>query len=127
MKQSSAAAPRKPLDRKTAKACLVVNQFATPGLGSLLGRRFVAGTLQLVLAVFGFCLLMLWFVCLLRNTYVDLTGGRRVPAHGEYGVIGALSFLASWLWAWVTSFSLIREAKNNPEPVEPPLSQPPKL
>src|SRR6267142_5883224 len=48
--------------RSTATTCLILNQFATPGLGSLMARRWFAGTGQLVLAVAGFCLLVGWFV-----------------------------------------------------------------
>lgn len=123
MKRFSVADRHKPLDRKTATHCLIVNQFATPGLGSLLARRFIAGTGQLLLSVAGFCLVMLWFLCVFRKAYQDLIGGAPVPAHNEFGEYGALLFLASWAWSWITSLSLVREAKRN----EPAVEAPPRL
>ena len=123
MKRFSVADRHKPLDRKTASSCLIVNQFATPGLGSLLARRFIAGTGQLILSITGFCLVILWFFSVLRSTYQDVFGGAPVAAHNEYGEYGALIFLASWAWSWVTSLSLMREAKRN----ETSPSVPPKL
>jgi hypothetical protein len=110
----------KPLDRKSATHCLIVNQFATPGLGSLLGRRFIAGTGQLILSVVGFCLVILWFICVLRSKYQDVFGGAPLPMHNEYGEYGALIFLASWAWSWVTSLSLVREGKRNDQPIDAP-------
>jgi hypothetical protein len=123
MKRFSADGRHKPLDRKTAKSCLIINQFATPGLGSLLGRRYIAGTGQLILALIGFCLVILYFVFLFRSSYQELVGGAPVASHNEYGIYGALIFLASWLWSWFTSLSLTREAKQS----EPGGDVPPKL
>jgi hypothetical protein len=123
MKRFSAADRHKPVDRKRATHCLIVNQLATPGLGSLLGRRFIAGTGQLILAVVGFCLVILYFMFLFRSSYQELVGGAPVSTHNEYGKYGALIFLASWIWSWFTSLSLLRAAKHN----DTPSNVPPKL
>jgi hypothetical protein len=40
--------------------------------------------------------------------------------HNEYGEHGALIFLASWAWSWVTSLSLVREGKRNDQPIDAP-------
>jgi hypothetical protein len=82
-----------------------------------MGRRFIAGTGQIILASVGFCLIMLWFVSLYRSMYQELVGGAPAHAHNEYGKYGALLFLASWIWSWVTSLSLLREAKRNTPPL----------
>ena len=113
MKRFSVADRHKPLDRKRATQYLIVNQFATPGLGSLLARRYIAGTGQLTLAVIGFCLLMLWFLSVLQGMYHEVTGGAPVSVHNEYGIFGALIFVTSWVWSGFTSWSLMREAKRN--------------
>ena len=60
MKPSSPG--RKPVSRTKAKNAVMLNLLATPGLGSLLCRRWIAGSGQLVLAVAGFALIMVWFV-----------------------------------------------------------------
>ena len=52
--------PPPPLSPAKARNCLLLNQFATPGLGSLLGRRLVAGMGQLAAAVVGFVLFCAW-------------------------------------------------------------------
>ena len=103
---------RGPLKRSAAKNCLLVNQFATPGLGSLMGRRLFAGAIQLTLAVLGFVLVIGWFVEII---IVSINGG--TPGAASWmGKIGGLVFLASWVLAWFTSISLLREATNDPEP-----------
>jgi len=47
----------RPLSRARAANCILVNLAATPGLGSLIGRRYLAGSGQLALALVGFVLL----------------------------------------------------------------------
>jgi hypothetical protein len=120
-----------PVKRSTAKNCLLVNQLATPGLGSLMGRRIIAGALQLSLAVLGFVLVIAWFVQKMYRLISELP-----PDSGPYswtGKAGAILFLASWLLAWITSLSLLRESRKHPaeNPVAPPLPPsrplPPKL
>jgi hypothetical protein len=128
MKIFSAAGPVK---RSTAMNCLLVNQLATPGLGSLMGRRILAGIVQLALALLGFTLVIAWMV---QRTYRIIS--ELPPATGGYswfGEAGGIMFAASWLLAWVTSLSLLRESRNddgaNPAAPPPPPSRPvpPKL
>lgn len=106
--------------------CLLVNQFATPGLGSLMGRRIVAGTIQLTLAVAGFLCVIAWFVQILVKTYRETAGYAPLPNSFSWtGELGAILFIASWVLAWFTSISLLRESKNTEPPPLHPL--PPKL
>jgi hypothetical protein len=109
-------APSKP-KRSLAATCLLLNQFATPGLGSLMARRWFAGTGQLVLAVAGFCLLAGWFIQVCIQFY-RLMGGlpETPPPYPWLGKAGGLLFLAAWLWAWVTSLSVLRQARLNTPP-----------
>lgn len=94
--------------------CLIVNQLATPGLGSWLGGRRIAACGQLLLAGTGFGLIVLWFTRILIDLVHQLNG--RVAAtgwHRKLGVSGGALFLLAWLWALYTSFSLLREARRH--------------
>ena len=113
MKIFLGAAAVRPLDRRTARACLLVNLFMTPGLGTLMAGRILMGSLQLLLAIAGFCLLMLWFYQLFRST-----------------LLGAEAPLA-WLWHWGLIFfgsgwcgslvsSLLFFRRTTPPKLDPP-------
>jgi hypothetical protein len=102
-----------PLSRARVWTCILTNQLATPGLGSLMARRVWAGTGQLLLALAGFVLIVVWFFEVMIQYYGQVTGD--VPARpvGWIGEIGAILFVASWLWALVTSISLWRQAESD--------------
>jgi hypothetical protein len=113
MKTSSGG---KPVKRSAAMNCLLVNQFATPGLGSLMGRRFIEGAVQLALAVGGFVLVIVAFFEWILYLYHQLGGP--APDAGPfpwYGKIGAILFVTSWLLSWITSISLVRQARKEQE------------
>jgi hypothetical protein len=118
MKTSSAPAPVK---RSAAMNCLLVNQFATPGLGSLMGKRIWEGVIQLSLAVVGFVLVMAWMILFTYHAIAD-QAPQSALASGM-GWLGMILFVGSWLLSWFTSLSLLRQAKQNPEP--PPTLAPP--
>ena len=48
----------KPVSRTTAHNAALLNQLATPGLGSLMAGRWLAGVGQLALAVAGFVMVV---------------------------------------------------------------------
>ena len=62
MRMKPSSPGRKPVSRAKAKNAAMLNLLATPGLGSLLCGRWFAGTGQLVLAVAGFALVVVWFL-----------------------------------------------------------------
>lgn len=118
--------PRSPklLSRSVARNSVLINQLATPGLGSLLAGRFVAGIGQLLLALAGFGMVMGWFVLLLVKMYEEIEGATQPKSMGWLGEFGALLFAAAWLWALFTSLSLLRQARENESnlpPQTPPL------
>jgi hypothetical protein len=116
------------LSPATARNCFFVNQFATPGLGSLMGGKILAGIGQLLLALLGFGLLMVWFLQTIKAYYSLADEDAPELTHVSYAryfFAGALFFGASWLWSLYTSISLIRSAKV-PEPL-PPGSIPPRI
>ena len=117
---------RKLVTPATARNAALINQLATPGLGSLLAGRRLAGLGQLTLAVAGFVLVILWFLSVLRQFYGMVEGSVEIKPVGWIGLAGAGLFAAAWVWSLVTSIGLIREAHrhrttlfNQPQP--PPL------
>jgi hypothetical protein len=121
MKLSSAP----PVSPGKAWTCLIVNQTATPGLGSVAGRRFLAGSGQLLLSVAGFALIVFWmYRALFLNPLRAGMGEPALPPCAWAGNWGAALFGASWLWSWVTSLSLLREAQRH---APSPTRTPPKL
>lgn len=123
MKIFSAA---KTLDPAAARNCFLMNQFATPGLGSLMGGRIIAGLGQLLLALIGFALVLVWFLRTMKEYYGLMSGDVQEVSYSRYFLAGALFFAASWLWSLVTSLSLLRQAKKEP-PIPPPLAVPPRI
>jgi hypothetical protein len=119
MKTSSAG---KVLSRASARNSFLINQLATPGLGSLMARRYFEGTGQLLLALLGFGLIVAWFISLMLKLIrdVDEQGG---AAHSVawIGEAGAAIFALSWIWSLMTSLSLTREARANEPPQITPL------
>lgn len=105
--------PRTPLSPARARNCALLNQCATPGLGSLFARRFVAGAGQLTLAVTGFLLFCAWFFDVMRQYYGMITDEADPHFHHWLALAGIGVFALAWLWALVTSISLLREAKRN--------------
>jgi hypothetical protein len=125
MKTSSG---EKQLSPAAARNCFFVNQFATPGLGSLMGGRILAGLGQLFLALIGFGFVMLWFLKTIKVYYSLADEDAPEATHVSYAklfLFGALFFGASWLWSLLTSLSLVHNAKV-PEP-PPPGSIPPRI
>jgi hypothetical protein len=125
----------KPVNRSAAHNAALLNQLATPGLGSLMAGRWLAGIGQLVLAVAGFVMIVVWFFEVMIQYYGQITGNAPVRAVGWIGVAGGIVFVVSWCWALVTSLSLMRQARAveavapqpaPPRPADSP-GPPPKL
>jgi hypothetical protein len=116
----------KPLSRSRAWTCLLMNQAATPGLGSVMGRRFISGSFQLLLALAGFGLLCSWIVRYFYNTILQqLDKPISTSSYKWLGEWGLIFFSASWLWAWFTSVSLLRQAQNEERNLPPRITNPP--
>jgi hypothetical protein len=112
----------KPLNSTTARNCFLVNQCATPGLGSLMAGRRLAGIGQLLVAVAGFALVIGWFVLNSIQTYNQVVNDAEPKSVAGLGLAGAAVFIAAWLWSLVTSLSVLREARANERKlVTPPI------
>ncbi len=103
----------KPLSYATARNAALLNLLATPGLGSLIGRRWIAGVGQLLLSVVGFTLFMVWFVKEMTQFYGQISGDVEVRPVGKYLVAGLFLFALAWIWSGVTSISLMREVVSS--------------
>jgi len=128
MRMKSFSANPNPASRTAARNAFLVNQFATPGLGSLMAHRWIAGLGQLALAVAGFALIVVWFVKMMFEYYGQMSGDVPVKPAGWMGELGAVLFAISWFWSLATSISLLRHAKDDalPTAVPPKLSELPK-
>lgn len=94
--------------------CIMINLAATPGLGSVMCRRMIAGLGQLALSVSGFCLILVWMMRFFYNLAMEqVDAAAQPPPPGWLWQTGAICFGAGWLWSLATSFSLLREAKKN--------------
>jgi hypothetical protein len=113
----------KPLDRTKARNCFLINQFATPGLGSLMAGRPVAGIGQLLVAVAGFTLVLLWFVLRMSQLYDQVVNDAQPQSVAWTGEAGAALFAAAWLWSLFTSLSILREPRKSEPPPPPKLEK----
>ena len=105
--------PPKILGQSKAIYCFVVNQLATPGLGSIIAKRTFVGTGQLILALAGFFMLMGWmfkYFWGMAQTQIGESASQK--PYGWMGKWGLIFFGASWVWALVTSISLLRQARS---------------
>jgi 4a-hydroxytetrahydrobiopterin dehydratase len=101
------------LSRKRIVSCVMMNLVATPGLGSFLAHRRVAGIGQILLSIVGFLLLLDWFYQLVVVQYFgQIMGEVKIQPVGYIGLIGGGVFVASWLWSLATSISLLQEASH---------------
>ena len=107
------SAPKKN-SRAAAKNALLLNLLATPGLGSLVARRWVAGAGQLVLAVAGFTLVVVWFVKIMVPYYGLMFSDEQPHLPGlKMLAEGGILFAVAWFWSLATGLSLLRAAAIN--------------
>jgi 4a-hydroxytetrahydrobiopterin dehydratase len=107
------SANRKPVSRAKAKNAALLNQLATPGLGSLLCGRWIAGIGQLLVSVAGFALVIIWFIKEMIP-YYGLMFAEEPPQFPSLKMLaeGGNLFAVAWLWSAFTSFSLLRESSS---------------
>ena len=106
----------KKLSRAAARNAAMVNQLATPGLGSLMARRWVAGLGQLAVFLAGFSYFIAWFIQDMKQTMALLGnsgdgGVAPVPMSGNNALfMGVTLALVAWCWSFITSWQIMREA-----------------
>jgi hypothetical protein len=119
MKIFSAIRGKRPLNLSEAWTCLFVNQFATPGLGSLMARRWIAATGQLVLSFGGFGFIMAWFGHIMSVFYGQMFG-TTAKAESPLWKWGVVLFGISWAWSLITSIQIIMAVPKTAIPPAPP-------
>jgi len=104
---------RKPLSYARARNAALLNQLATPGLGSLMCGRWIAGTGQLVLSLLSCTVIIIWFLREM-SAYYGMMFDTATPVQPNFKMfeIGAVLLVVSWLWSGVTSLSLMRQASD---------------
>ena len=119
MKTSSAPPGQPPARKPSVWLCVIINQLAFPGLGTIMaGRR--AGYLQAASMLAGFFLTMgflVWFiVCALRWaghhewSEADFRATYRPYKWALYWGLGLCA--VSWIWSLFSSVSLLRQRKE---------------
>jgi hypothetical protein len=98
-------AKNKQIDRQTAMALTGINLLATPGLGTILAGRFIVGIVQLLFAVAGFCLIILWFYSKFKGMLASAPAGPDLEWQ-----MGLLLFGIGWILSLISSLSLIKNS-----------------
>jgi hypothetical protein len=127
--------PERSLSSDCAWACVLQN-LATPGIGSLKARRIFSGICQLTLAIASCFLIFAWVVEWSYRIY-QAQNDEPIPQNPSGWLLkwGVVCFGLSWLWALITCVSLVLRAKaaerRNPQRIPPRLGdssgKPPKL
>lgn len=102
----------RPLTSASARNAALINQLATPGLGTLMLGKITLGFAQLALAIAGFLFIVSWFVMILSQFYGQISGNVEVKPVGWIGITGAILFITAWTWSLFTSIGFIRKAKR---------------
>jgi len=126
--------PKDRLSRDRAWACVMRN-VALPGWGSIKAGKFFTGIAELLLALFGFFLLVAWmFRWMIRISQSELDEDLSPPPGAKLWETGVACIVISWFWTMTTCISLMREARaqekemrQNPPPRLSDLDKPPKL
>ena len=111
MKRSLA---RKKISHVKARNAALMNQLATPGLGSLIAGRWLAGSGQLLLFLAGFVIYCGWFIKNVEQYYSLMYSDAPVQntGWGRLAWLGLAVCALAWCWSLVTSISLMREASR---------------
>jgi hypothetical protein len=123
------------LSRDRAWACVMQN-LATPGIGSLKARRVFEGICQLSLAIVSCFFICAWVIGWSYRIY-QAQNDETIPPDSSGWLLkwGVACFGVSWLWAMITCIVLVFQIKaaerKNAQKVPPRLvnspGKPPKL
>jgi hypothetical protein len=94
---------------------VLVNQCATPGLGSLMAGRYIAGTGQLLMALGGAAFILLWFARVLKVAYTIMESTGEPEMRHWMGLLGFGLLFLSWCWSWVSSVGILRQVRRGQE------------
>jgi hypothetical protein len=107
--------------RDRLQVAIVINQLATPGLGSWIAGHRLAGAGQLVLACAGFVMSMGFCGLLLVDAWRSAWDGRDPIPPGDFWWQAGLGlFGLAWVWSGVTSLQIWRELRHRRRAGHPP-------
>ena len=108
--------------RDRVEIAVVINQLATPGLGSWIAGRRLAGAGQLILSCAGFGLFLVFFVLMIRSLWLAAGGEPDIGTPDPLLWKRALGlFGAAWVWSGITSLQLLLDRRRRRR------DQPPRL
>ncbi len=121
---------RLPLHRRDRlQLAIIINQLATPGLGSWIAGHRIAGAGQLAFSILGFLDLLIRCVRLIAGSIrAALDGGAPIPFPFDAWNRALVVFGIAWVWAGFTSIQMAVELRNTPPPAtRASLPKPPPL
>ncbi|MGE3312464.1 MAG: hypothetical protein AB7O66_21055 [Limisphaerales bacterium] len=127
---------RLPLQRRDRlQIAIIINQLATPGLGSWIAGHRVAGVGQLAFSILGFLDFLVRCVRLIIGSFqAALDGAPPPPFPWDAWHRALVVFGIAWVWAGLTSVQIALEMRKIPRvipssPSRPstPHPQPPRL
>jgi len=105
--------PRK--RRDLLELAVVLNQLATPGLGSWIAGHRIAGAGQLLIGLIAFADFLIQFARLIAGLIRVALGDLASPTFPADALKRALLVLAfAWCWALITSLQLLHERRHLP-------------
>jgi hypothetical protein len=125
-----ASSPRPKFGRKLGRGgiwgCVLINQFAFPGLGTIMAGRRV-GYAQAAVMVIGFLLttgFMVWFIvsalALVVSRAPDEAAWKaNCRAYAWAWQSGSALCVAAWLWSLASSIAMLRQQKKAPDLPKP--------
>ncbi len=114
MRMKPSSANHKTISRARARNATLINLFATPGLGSLICRRWLEGIGQLLLALAGCGLILVWFFREMFSLYstADFSEAPVSSPGWKILIVGVILLAVSWIWSAFTSISLFKGATD---------------
>ncbi len=108
--------PAKPFlrrQRDRLQIGIIVNQLATPGLGSWAAGHRLAGAGQLILACTGFALFLVHFTLMMRALWLSAMRGME-PEYPPTALWqrALLIFGVAWVWSGITSIQMYAELRR---------------
>ncbi len=119
--------PHKRRDR--LQIAIVINQLATPGLGSWIAGHRIAGAGQLAFSISAFLYFLIRCLQMVSESIRTALDGDAAPGFPMDAWNRSMILLGiGWLWAGVTSLQMLLEIRSTPiEPSPPILQGPPRL
>jgi hypothetical protein len=120
MKLPGFISQKRPLNRKEALLCLLVNIAATPGLGTFWARRW-AGIPQLALSVSGFCIYIGVFGQYVVKSTEALEPASFAGAPELWLRRAMLLFGTAWVWSLISGLLILKRTLPITEQTPPPM------